>query len=302
MEVIFNNLDIPIVWRKPLMLVIWIAFIWLLSKFIRTRITKSDIDNDASYKAKKAVTFSSYMLFLIILIFLYSSSLAGFTVALGVAGAGIAFALQEVIASFAGWLALLFGNFYKPGDRVQLGGIKGDVIDIGILRTTLMETGNWVDGDLYNGRIVRIANSFVFKEPVFNYSSDFPFLWDEIKVPVRYGSDHELARAIFSKVVNDKTNTYTEKAESTWAAMTRKYRVEKATTNPVVTLVANDNWIEFTIRYVVNYKRRRITKDELFTAILDEVNKTAGAVQFASATFEVTTLPPISINLKSDNK
>ncbi|MBN1798381.1 MAG: mechanosensitive ion channel family protein [Spirochaetales bacterium] len=71
----------------------------------------------------------------------------------------------------------------------QLGGIKGDVIDISILRTTLMEIGNWVDGDLYNGRVVRIANSFVFKEPVFNYSGDFPFLWDELTLPIRYGSD-----------------------------------------------------------------------------------------------------------------
>jgi small-conductance mechanosensitive channel len=60
------------------------------------------------------------------------------------------------------------------GDRVQLGGIKGDVMDIGVLRTTIMET-EWVDGDLYNGRIVLIA-SYVFKEPVFNYSGDFPFM------------------------------------------------------------------------------------------------------------------------------
>lgn len=75
-----------------------------------------------------------------------------------------------------GWVAIAFGGFYNPGDRVQLGGIKGDVIDIGMLRTTLMETGEWVDADLYSGRIVRIANSFVFKESVFNDSAECPFL------------------------------------------------------------------------------------------------------------------------------
>ena len=80
---------------------------------------------------------------------------------------------------------ILFGGFYKTGDRVQLGGIKGDVMDIGVLRTTVMEIGQWVDGDLYNGRIVLVANSFVFKEPVFNYSGDFPFLWDGIKIPIQ---------------------------------------------------------------------------------------------------------------------
>ncbi|MDH4058101.1 MAG: mechanosensitive ion channel, partial [Cyclobacteriaceae bacterium] len=180
------------------------------------------------------------------------------------------------------------------------GGIKGDVIDIGILRTTLMETGQWVDGDLYNGRIVRIANSFVFKEPVFNYSSDFPFLWDEIKIPIRYGSDHVATRAILNKVVTEVTGDFSKEATETWFSMTKKYRVENAKTDPIISLVANDNWIEFTIRYVVEYKKRRITKDLLFTSILNEVNQTDGKIQFASATFELTSLPHLSVNIKKD--
>src|SRR5690625_3506240 len=95
------------------------------------------------------------------------------------------------------------GGFYKTGDRVQLGGIRGDVMDIGVLRTTIMEIGQWVDGDLYNGRIVLIANSFVFKEPVFNYSGDFPFLWDEIKIPIQYGSNYEMVNEILLKAGKD---------------------------------------------------------------------------------------------------
>jgi len=93
-------------------------------------------------------------------------------------------------------ILLSVNQFYEPGDRVQLGGITGDVIDISILRTTVMEIGGWVKADLYNGRIVRIANSFVFKEPVYNYSADFPFVWDEIVLPIKYGCDHRLAREI----------------------------------------------------------------------------------------------------------
>ena len=300
MDKIFETLAIPKYLYNPIILLAWIILIWIIGRLVKYQIGKTKLGNEIHYKAKKAVTFGSYAFFLIVLVVLYSSSLAGFTVALGVAGAGIAFALQEVIASFAGWLALLFGNFYKPGDRVQLGGIKGDVIDIGILRTTLMEIGQWVDGDLYNGRIVRIANSFVFKEPVFNYSHDFPFLWDEIKIPIKYGSDYEKARAIFYKVVTEVTSDFSKEAISTWATMTYKYRVENAKTDAIVTLVANDNWIEFTIRYVVDYKRRRITKDQLFTSILNELKNTTASVTLASATFEVTSLPSLSINLKKD--
>lgn len=291
MEKIFETLNIPPEWHRPIILVLWLLIIWLVGKFIRNRIARSKLETDVSYKVKKTVTFTTYVLFVFTIIFTYSASLSSFTVALGVTGAGIAFALQEVIASFAGWLALLFGNFYKPGDRVQLGGIKGDVIDIGIIRTTLMEIGNWVDGDLYNGRIVRIANSFVFKEPVFNYSSDFPFLWDEIKIPVRFGSDIEMARSIFKKIVEDETHPYSEQASKKWLKMTKVYRVEQAAIDPIVTLVATDNWIEFTMRYVVDFKKRRITKDHLFTNLLNEIKNTNGKIQLASATLEITHLP-----------
>ena len=133
---------------------------------------------------------------------IFQEKLGGLTIAIGVAGAVIAFALQEVIVSVAGWFAITFSHFYKTGDRIQLGGIKGDVIDIGILRTTIMEIGEWVKGDNYNGRVVRVANSFVFKEPVFNYSGDFPFLWDEISVPIKYGSDYSKTRHMQEKIAH----------------------------------------------------------------------------------------------------
>lgn len=292
MERVLENLHIPLYWHRPITVLLWAILIYGISWFVKRQIAKANLGNDVQYKSKKAVTFGGYALFLLVVVVVYSTSLGGVTVALGVAGAGIAFALQEVIASFAGWLALLFGNFYKPGDRVELGGIKGDVIDIGVLRTTLMEIGEWVDGDLYNGRIVRIANSFVFKAPVFNYSSDFPFLWDEIKVPVRYGSDIDLARKVFSDVVNEVTGDFSKEAAITWATMTHKYRVEDARTSPYVTLIATDNWIEFTIRYAVDYKRRRHTKDLLFNSLLKEVDQSAGKIVWASTTIELTTPLP----------
>ena len=119
-----------------------VAAIGLLIVFVVVRSLQRGIghyiqDTDTRYRARKFVTILGYVVGILVVTLVYSKRLAGFTVAFGVAGAGIAFALQEVIASLAGWVALSFGNFYHPGDRVQLGGIKGDVIDIGILRTTL---------------------------------------------------------------------------------------------------------------------------------------------------------------------
>jgi small-conductance mechanosensitive channel len=254
------------------------------------------------YRARKMVTFLGYFTGIVIISLIFSDRLGKMAVAFGVAGAGIAFALQEVIASLAGWVAISFGNFYNTGDRVQLGGIKGDVIDIGMLRTTMMEIGQWVDSDLYNGRIVKIANSFVFKEPVFNYSGDFPFLWDEITIPVKYGCDHRLARSIFQRVLVELTGDYSTQAKHSWAGLIHQYRVDPAEIDPRVFLTANDNWMEFKLRYVVDYKKRRLTKDLLYTRSLDEIDGTEGRVALASATFHLVETPEIKVKLVDPTK
>jgi small-conductance mechanosensitive channel len=280
---------------KMIAALIGLVILYALSRFAQRSIGGYFGGVDTRYRVRKFITFTTYFLALLMLGTIFSDRLASFTVAFGIAGAGIAFALQEVIASVAGWAAISVGNFFAPGDRVQLGGIKGDVIDIGILRTTVMEVGQWVDGDLYNGRIVRVANSFVFKEPVFNYSGDFPFLWDEIKLPVRYGSDWEYARNALENVVTEVCGDYAVQSLASWEKAVHKYRLEPAKIEPMVTLVANDNWIEFTARYIVDYRRRRFVKDRLFTRMLEEVDRSENRIRLASATFELVNMPRLDV-------
>jgi small-conductance mechanosensitive channel len=151
---------------------------------------------------------------------------------------------------------------------------------------------------LYNGRIVLIANSYVFKEPVFNYSGDFPFLWDEIKIPVQYGSDYDKARILLLEIGNKVAGDLTQQSKVKWADLQNKFRLEDAQTEPMVSLIANDNWVEFTLRYVVSYKKRRATKTELFTQILKSFEGTNGAIKFASATFQLVEAPDFNVNIK----
>lgn len=301
MEEVFKRWLFDPTVAKLIAAAIGLLIVYVVVRSLQRGIGRYVQDTDTRYRARKFVTFLGYIVALLLLTVIYSERLAGFTVAFGVAGAGIAFALQEVIASVAGWVALSFGNFYRPGDRVQLGGIKGDVIDIGILRTTLMEVGQWVNGDLYNGRIVRIANSFVFKEPVFNYSADYPFLWDEITLPVRYGSDWQYTRAMIERVVNEIVGDYALQSKEAWDRMLKQYRLEEAKIDPMITLVANDNWIEFTARYIVDYRRRRWAKDRLYTRILEEVDKSNDYIRLASATFELVGMPRLDISLHNSD-
>lgn len=283
---------------RTAIIVVGFLLLWLFIKFIQKRLVPKIHDSDSRYKAKKLGSFIGYFLSFVLLGIVFSDKLGGLTVAFGMAGAGVAFALQEVIASFAGWLAIMFGGFYKTGDRVQLGGIKGDVMDIGALRTTIMEAGQWVDGDLYNGRIVLIANSFVFKEPVFNYSGDFPFLWDEVKIPIQYGSDYDRVKIILEQVGTEVSGELTQLSKEKWRSLQRKYRLEDAQTEPMVSLTANDNWVEFTLRYVVNYKKRRATKTELFSKILKQVEATNGAIRFASTTIQLVDPPEFKVRVE----
>jgi small-conductance mechanosensitive channel len=278
------------------------AFIGLLIISVVVRFVKRYLsgfikDTDNRYRARKFVTLIGYFTGMILISTIFSDKLGGLTVAFGVAGAGIAFALQEVIASVAGWLAISAGNFYSTGDRIQLGGIMGDVIDIGILRTTMMECGQWVKADLYNGRIVRVANSFVFKEPVFNYSGDFKFLWDEIVMPVKFGCDYKLAKEIFHKVAEEVAGEYARHAKSAWQEMVNKYMIEDARVGPMITIQVTDNWMEFTIRYIVDYRKRRSTKDILFSRIIEEIDKTDGRVGIASTTLQLVDLPELRIRI-----
>jgi len=276
-------------------LLVLVTMVRLFQRAVSRRIGQTK----SRYFARKLASFVGSLIAILFVTIVFSDQLGHLTVAFGVAGAGIAFALQEVIVSIAGWVGISLGHFYHVGDRVQLGGIMGDVIDIGVLRTTIMECGEWVNADLYNGRIVRVANSFVFKEPVFNYSADFPFLWDELTLPVKYGGDYRLAREILQRVANELVGDYAAHAKTRWNEVVRKFMVEDEQVKPIVTMVANDNWIEFTLRYVVDYKRRRAIKDELFLRILEELDKTDGRVAIASTTVQLVETPVFDVRLSN---
>ena len=282
---------------KLVFLLLGLIGIVVAIRFVRKNLARVINENSTRYQVRKFINFLGYFLGVLLITVVFSDKLGGFTVVFGVAGAGIAFALQEVITSIAGWIAVTFSAYYHVGDRVKLGGIRGDVIDIGVLRTTVMEIGDWVNADQYNGRIVRISNSFVFKEPVFNYSKDFPFLWDEIAIPIKHGSDRQLTRQIIEDTADKIVGDYAKSASQAWKAMTRKYLIEPANVMPMVTLAADENWLIFTLRYVVDYRQRRTTKDKLFMQLLDEIDRYSSRVEIASTTLNIEKLAPLDVRL-----
>ncbi len=247
---------------------------------------------DERYRVRKFVVFSGYIAILLFVSILFEDRLGRLSFALGVAGAGVAVALQDVLSSIAGAFSIGFSKLYTVGDRVQIGDTRGDVIDISLLRTTLMEVGSWVGRDLYSGRIVRIPNNAVLKGSVFNYSQGFPFIWDQIKVVLTITSDPALARAMLLRVAKEVIGEYLVEAQNSWNAVSEDYRTENPPIEPVVALAVNAAALEFTVNYVVNYTQRSTMLDRLFTKIVDEVANSDGRLAWASSGVTVINQPP----------
>lgn len=277
---------------------IWAVFILFSIAFLRRLLRKKLPDTRIRYKSQKAVEFFGYLVLIIITISFFTGSIKDFALAIGLLTAGITITLQELILSIAGSFYIFFVRVYKPGDRIEINNIKGDVIDIDSIYTTMMEIGEWVSSDNYSGRIVKLSNAFVFKGPVYNYSKDFPFVWDEFDLPIRYGSDVELAKSIVIRIASETLSEYVSKSISEWNQVVNKYYIENAKVDPTLAITMTDNWIQFNLRYIVDYKKRRYTKHLLNELIGEEFKNTNSKVQLASTTFEIVRIP--SVNVKKN--
>ncbi|ADV50299.1 MscS Mechanosensitive ion channel [Cellulophaga algicola DSM 14237] len=280
-------------------LLVWIIVIVAIIGFFRKLLKKRITDLSIRYKAQKGIEIIGYtLIFFLILLSFTVKNLEDYTIIIGLFTAGITFTLQELILSIAGSFYIFFVRIYKPGDRIEINGIKGDVIDIDSIYTTLMEIGEWVSSDNYSGRIVKISNAFVFKGPIKNYSMDFPFVWDELNILITYESDLEVAKKIVQEQAELLLADYTEKSTAKWKEMVEHYYIEDSKLAPSIAINLTDNWVAVNLRYITDYKKRRATKHELLELIQREIKATQGIVNFASTTLQLLKMPEVDVQLK----
>ena len=226
---------------------------------------------------------------------------------LGFVSAGLAFALQKVITSIAAYFVILRGQVFRVGDRILMSGVRGDVIALGFTRTTIMEMGQppgerpddpnvWVKSRQFTGRIVTVTNDKIFENPVFNYSRDFPFIWEELSLPIKYNGNRRRAEEIFLAIVERHAIHEDEINQETLEKMQREYYVSRKDLKPRIYYRLTDNWIEMNARFLTREHGSRDRKDKMSREILDAFE--AENIEIATASFEV--LGTTSIRLVND--
>jgi small-conductance mechanosensitive channel len=206
---------------------------------------------------------------------------------LGILGAGLAVALREPLLSVAGRIAILAGNMFNVGDRIQIQQMSGDVIDIGFFYTRMMEIGNWVKGDQASGRIMQMPNSMVFGTPIFNYTQNFSYIWDEIRLPITYDSNLDAATQLLLDVSGEYTREYLQGAEQQLENMRRSFLVPAVDLKPNVFLKVTDNWLELSLRYITDPKKRRVSSNFIYGEVFKRLREHRD-IQIASSTMDLT--------------
>ncbi len=187
----------------------------------------------------------------------------------GLVTAGLTIALQVPIVNFAGWLFIITRQPFVVGDRIQIGDIAGDVIDIRFFQFTLNEIRNWVDADQSTSRIIHVPNGKVFEQPQANFTQGFPHIWNEIGVLVTFESDWRLAKSILEDIVKQHAEHISKEAEKELLQASEKYMIFYSVLTPIVYTSVKDSGVMLTMRYLCNPKKRRSTEQLIWESILD---------------------------------
>jgi small-conductance mechanosensitive channel len=194
---------------------------------------------------------------------------------LGLAGAGLTVALQDFIISFLGWFVLMGRHGVRVGDWVEINGVAGEVVEVGLLRTVLLETGNWTDAGQPTGRKVAFMNSYAIQGHFFNFSTSGQWLWDELQVMVTSDRDPYPIIAAIEAMVSKETEADTTAAEQEWQQATTRYHVQAVSAKPAVNLRPTAGGIEVHIRYITRANERYAMRTRLYQAVVELLRKKA---------------------------
>lgn len=291
--------------RKLLFSIAFIAILYLLDKVLCLIASKVGGERQkTAFWTRQGVSLIIFAIGILGLVSIWFDNPSRLATGVGLVGAGLAFALQKVVTSVAGYFVILRGKTFNLGDRITMGGVRGDVIALNFIQTAIMEMGEppavqqddpgmWVQSRQYSGRIVTISNSQIFEQPVYNFSRDFPYIWEEMHIPISFRDDRHRAEEIILKAVRDNTQEIANLAEPELKGLKERFFIESADIPPRVYLRITDNWVELAVRFLCGTHDIRDLKNRISRQILAGLDE--ARIGIASSTYDVVGFPPIRV-------
>lgn len=256
---------------------LWILLIVLLTYLISRGVEQFLVDTTPEKRTLRTVrTIVRFALqavaLLLILMVIFGTPNQTPTI-LGLAGAGLTVAMKDFIVAFFGWFVLMGRNGLRVGDWVEINGVVGEVSEIGLLRTVLLETGNWNDAGHPTGRKVAFVNSFAIEGHFFNFSTAGQWLWDELQVLVPANENpYPLIDAI-QKLVTDQTAVAARAAEEEWQRATNRQRLASVSATPAINVRPTSSGVQVLVRYITRAHERYELRSRLYQAVVDLLHR-----------------------------
>ena len=274
------------------LLIVVIVLRWVVARWISRKVTEPDL----MFRARKTATYVATAVFVIIISWLWLPFFDDLGTFLGLLSAGLAIALADVFLDIAGWFFIVFRRPFKVGDRIEIDGTAGDVIDVRVLRFTVLEIRNWVDADQSTGRVVHIPNGSLFKYPTANFTEGFFHIWHEIPVIVTFESDWKLAESLIMDSMAPVALSETElRKHERVVSAARDYLIQFKELKPIVYVSTTESGVLLTGRLLVEARARRNVEDEIWRSLLDKINDEP-TVALAYPTERRVISEPISID------
>lgn len=277
--------------HKLVLTIGFIAIAWVIAWALR-QILKLFIGTRSGTRfqfwAKQGVSLIVATIMILGIMSIWFDSPSRLASVLGLIGAGIAFALQRVITAVAGYFVILRGKTFNVGDRILMGGVRGDVIGLSFMQTRIMEMGqspreetdqkSWVRSRQFTGRIVTVTNDKVFDEPVYNYTHEFAYIWDEMAVPVLYSSDYGAAEKIIAGAAATHALTCRKLGDEEIRRLEERFGIDVGEIDPRVFWRITEDWLELTVRFLGPDHGIRGIKDKMTRDIMSGFEKQGIAV------------------------
>lgn len=248
-----------------------VVALFILRIVITGLIRRYGQDAISQYRARRGTSYVLTLIGVVIVGRIWVPGMDSVATFIGLVGAGLAVAMHDTISNLTGWLFIMGRRPFSVGDRIEINGSAGDVIDIRLFQFSMLEIRNWVDADQSTGRIVHVPNGVVLRERLATYTGGFHYIWNEVEVPITFESNWRKAKRILEEIA--AREDVSEEARRRLERVTDKYVIYFANLTPIVYTAVRDSGIVLTARILCPVRQRRGLEQRVWEAILDAFAK-----------------------------